>query len=117
MIAFTASTRFRHLLCSRARRKNLCLVEAVHPGTTPPPPNLRWEGEWQRCEQRKKEAIFRSVLLEYIHISCANTFGMGELTAAIAEIPDILPKTHQLQIIVIFYFFYFFWGGGEEDNK
>lgn len=41
------------------------------------------------------------MLLEYIHISCANTFGMGELTAAIVEIPHILPKTHQLQIIMI----------------
>lgn len=62
---------------------------------------MRWEGEWQRCEQKKKEAIFRSVLLEYIHISCANTSGMGELTAAIVEIPDILPKTHQFQIVMI----------------
>lgn len=52
-------------------------------------------------EREKKEAIFRSVLLECIHISCANTFGMGELTAAIVEIPDILPKTHQLWIIMI----------------
>lgn len=46
----------------------------------------------------KKQSIFRSVLLECMHISSANTFGLGELTAF--EIPDILPKI-QLQVIMI----------------
>lgn len=34
-------------------------------------------------------------------MSCANAFGMGELTEAIVEIPDTLLKTHQLQSIMI----------------
>lgn len=67
------------------------------PSIQGPPVSLemKWEGEWQRCEQRgKKGAIFRSVLLEYIHFSCANTLGMGDLTTAIVELPDIPPQTH-----------------------
>lgn len=36
-----------------------------------------------------------------MHMRFANTFGLGELTAAIVEIPDILGKTNQLQISMI----------------
>lgn len=74
-------------------------TEPVFSGSCPsrdPLSHLKWAGrECGRGVSRgKKEAIFRSVLLEYIHMSCVNTFGMGELTAAIVKIPDILPKTH-----------------------
>lgn len=101
MMTFTASTRFCPLLSSRAHRENLYLVEAVHPGT---PCLTRKEMGGRVLEvlaRGGKEAIFRSVLLECMHMRFANTFGLGEVTAAIVEILDILGKTPQLQISVI----------------